>query len=202
VVAEREHNKHVIIVYMPKSVNSTQKSAKSVKSVKSVTRISRRSNINKADSYNIARDKMIKIIRFFIVNEKPIINHSGPSISGFCQLSGSNELLQSTSKEDAISKTIQKSPHGISCDGICGFWNQSIKDDPEAQEKLWEAIQILQKHRNKLLTEKIIITSKGIFDINTGVETIDPHLNGGNTKTKIRIYIRTRKNKHYKVRRT
>ena len=83
--------------------------------------------------YNEARIRIIKIIRFFL--NKPIIEHTGSSIAGFCQLSGCQELLTSKTKEEAIEKTSHDCPTGIQCYGICDLWSKTIEGDTEAQDK-------------------------------------------------------------------
>jgi len=146
-------------------------------------------------SYNEGCSKIIKIIRFFL--NKPIIQHTGSSIAGFCQLSGCQELLNSKTKKEAIEKTSHDCPTGIQCYGICDLWDRTIKDDPEAQDKLWEAIQILQLHRKKLLIERVIVTENGLFDLDTNREITDEEFSlmkkGGKTKKSRKSKNKTRR---------
>jgi hypothetical protein len=148
--------------------------------------------------YNEARSKIIQIIRFFL--NKPIIEHTGSSIAGFCQLSGCQELLDSKTKEEAIAKTSHDCPTGIQCYGICDLWERSIKDNTEAENKLWEAIQILQLHREKLLKERVIVTENGLFDLDTNREITDEEFasmkKGGKTKKSRKSKNKTRRRKN------
>jgi hypothetical protein len=148
-------------------------------------------------SYKDACSKIITFIRFFL--NKPIIQHTGSSIAGFCQLSGCQELLNSKTKKEAIEKTSHDCPTGIQCYGICDLWDRTIKDDPEAQDKLWEAIKILQLHREKLLKERVIVTENGLFDLDTNTEITDEEFSslskGGKTKKSRKSKNKTRRRK-------
>jgi len=165
-------------------------------SVKSVTKKPNDNTLTKV-SYNEARIRIIQIIRFFL--NKPIIEHTGPSIAGFCQLSGCQELLTSKTKEEAIEKTSHDCQTGIQCYGICDLWERSIKNDPEAQNKLWEAIQLIKIHRDSLLRERVIVTEHGLFDLDTNREITDEEFSlkkkGGKTKKARKSKNKTRRRK-------